>query len=188
MALTNRRKMEIIKEIVRIIYNIDPCDNVDINSFEYKFIETLRETCDGSQESIERLRNLISQMIHLASLKKDGPSYENGEHKYTVFFNVCQMLSSIYGDVGLPKNIEDLFYFPLETPKRLRIDIINKISYCFRRGYVGSSTWKYCKLSKLKGIGERTICNIVCFYTHGTLPEIAAGGSIDIYYARQVVD
>ena len=159
--------MDRIKEIVRIIYNIDPCDNVDINSFEYKFIETLRESCDGSQESIERLVNLTSQMIYLASLKKVG---------------------TIYGDVGLPKDIEDLFHFPLETPKRLRIDIINKISYCFRRGYVGSSTWKYCKLSKLKGIGERTICNIVCFYTHGALPEIAAGGSIDMYYARQVVD
>ncbi len=178
MGLTNRRKMERIKEIVRIIYNID---NVDINSFEYKFIETLRETCDGSQESIEQLVNLTSQMTHLASLK-------NNEYIIKVFQNVCQMLLTIYGDVGLPKDIEDLFYFPLETPKRLRIDVIDKISYCFRRGYVGSNTWKYCKLSKLKGIGERTIGNIVCFYKHGTLPEIAAGGSIDIYYARQVVN
>ena len=33
-----RRKMEKIKEIVRILYKIDPCDNVDINSYEYKFI------------------------------------------------------------------------------------------------------------------------------------------------------
>ena len=181
MGLTNIRKMERIKEIVRIIYNIDPCDNVDINSFEYKFIETLRETCDGSQESIDRVVNLTSQMAYLASLK-------NNEHITKVFQNVCQMLLTIYGDVGLPKDIEDLFYFPLETPKRLRIDVIDKISYCFRRGYVGSNTWKYCKLSKLKGIGERTICNIVCFYTHGTLPEIAAGGSIDIYYARQVIN
>tara|TARA_A100001015_G_scaffold263283_1_gene310145 strand:- start:1249 stop:1785 length:537 start_codon:yes stop_codon:yes gene_type:complete len=178
MVLTDRRKMERIKEIVRIIYNID---NVDINSFEYKFIETLRETCDGSQESIERLVNLTSKMEYLASLK-------NNEHVTRVFQNVCHMLLTIYGDVGLPKDIEDLFYFPLETPKRLRIDMINKISYCFRRGYVGSNTWKYCKLSKLKGIGERIICNIVCFYKHGTLPEIAAGGSIDIYYARQVIN
>ena len=178
MDLTNRRKMDRIKEIVRIIYNID---NVDINSFEYKFIETLRETCDGSQESIEQLVNLTSQMTYLASLK-------NNEYITKVFQNVCHMLLTIYGDVGFPKDIEDLFYFPLETPKRLRIDMINKISYCFRRGYVGSNTWKYCKLSKLKGIGERTICNIVCFYTHGTLPEIAAGGSIDIYYARQVIN
>ena len=173
--------MERIKEIVRIIYNIDPCDNIDIDSFEYKFIETLRETCDGSQESIDRVVNLTSQMTYLASLK-------NNEHVTRVFQNVCHMLLTIYGDVGLPKDIEDLFYFPLETPKRLRIDMINKISYCFRRGYVGSNTWKYCKLSKLKGIGQRTICNIVCFYTHGTLPEIAAGGSIDIYYARQVIN
>tara|TARA_Y100000389_G_scaffold197526_1_gene232282 strand:+ start:5678 stop:6199 length:522 start_codon:yes stop_codon:yes gene_type:complete len=173
MGLTNRRKMERIKEIVRIIYNVD---NVDINSFEYKFIETLRETCDGSQESIEQLVNLTSQMTHLASLKKVGPSYGHGEHKYKVFQKVCHMLLTIYGDVGLPKDIEDLFYFPIETPKRLRIDMINKISYCFRRGYIGSNTWKYCKLSKLKGIGERTIGNIVCFYSDGILPEITVGG------------
>jgi len=183
-----RRKMEKIKEIVRILYNIDPCDNIDINSYEYKFIETLRETCDGSQESIERLENLTSQMMYLASLKNVGPSYQNGEHRYKAFQNVCHMLSTIYKDVGLPKNIEDLFYFPMETPKRLRIDMINEISYGFRRGYIHLNNWKYCKLSKLKGIGKRTIGNIVCFYTHGTLPEIAAGGSIDFYYARQVVD
>ena len=173
--------MERIKEIVRIIYKIDPCDNVDINSFEYKFIETLRETCDGSQESIDRVVNLTSQMAYLASLK-------NNEHVTRVFQNICHILLTIYGDIGLPKDIEDLFYFPLETPKRLRIDMINKISYCFRRGYINSNSWKYCKLSKLKGFGERTIGNIVCFYTHGTLPEIAAGGSIDIYYARQVIN
>ena len=143
MALTNRRKMDRIKEIVRILYNINPCDYVDIDSFEYKFIETLRETCDGSQESIERLENLTSQIKHLASLKNVGPSYENGEHKYNAFQNVCHMLSTIYKDVGLPKDIEDLFHFPIETPQRLRIDMINKISYCFRRGYVGSNTWKY---------------------------------------------
>ena len=120
MGLTNRRKMDKIKEIVRILYNIDPCDNVDINSFECKFIETLRENCDGSQESIEQLENLTSQMVYLASLK-------NNEYVTKVFQNVCQMLLTIYGDVGLPKDIEDLFHFPLETPKRLRIDTINRI-------------------------------------------------------------
>jgi hypothetical protein len=173
--------MERIKEIVRILYNIEPCDNVNINSYEYKFIEVLRETCDGNQESIERLVNLTSQMMYLASLK-------NNEHVTRVFQKVCDILSTIYGDVGLPKDIKDLFYFPMETPKRIKEEIINEISYGFRRGYIHSDTWKYCKLSKLKGVGKRTIGNIVCFYTHGTLPEIAAGGSIDFYYARQVVN
>ena len=177
--------MEKIKEIVRIIYGID---NVDINSYEYKFIETLRENCDGSQESIERLVNLTSQMTHLASLKKDRSRYGNNEYVTQVFQKVCDILSTIYGDVGLPKDIEDLFYFPMETPKRIKEEIINKISYGFRRGYIHLDTWKYCKLSKLKGVGKRTIGNIVCFYTHGTLPEIAAGGLIDFYYARGVID
>ena len=180
--------MERIKEIVRILYKIDPCDNIDINSFEYQFIETLRENCDGSQESIERLVNLTSQMTHLASLKKDRSRYGNNEYVTQVFQKVCDILSTIYGDVGLPKDIEYLFHFPMGTPKRIKEEIINKISYCFRRGYINSNDWKYCKLSKLKGFGERTIGNIVCFYTHGTLPEIAAGGSIDFYYARQVVN
>lgn len=180
--------MDRIKEIVRILYNIDPCDNVDINSFECKFIETLRENCDGGQESIERLENLISQIKHLASLKNGRPSYEGGEHRYKSFQNVCHMLSTIYKDVGLPKDIEDLFHFPMETPKRIKEEIIDKISYGFRRGYIHSDTWKYCKLSKLRGVGKRTIGNIVCFYTHGTLPEIAAGGTIDFYYARGVVN
>lgn len=180
--------MDKIKEIVRILYNIVPCDDVDINSFECKFIETLRENCDGSQESIERLENLTSQIKHLASLKNVGPSYQNGEHRYNAFQNICHILSTIYKDVGLPKDIEYLFHFPMGTPKRIKEEIINKISYCFRRGYINSNDWKYCKLSKLKGIGERTIGNIVCFYTHGTLPEIAAGGSIDMYYARGVID
>ena len=180
--------MERIKEIVRILYNIEPCDNVNINSYEYKFIEVLRETCDGSQESIERLVNLTSQMMFLASLKKDRSRYGNNEYVTQVFQKVCDILSTIYGDVGLPKDIKDLFYFPMETPKRIKEEIINEISYGFRRGYIHSDTWKYCKLSKLKGVGKRTIGNIVCFYTHGTLPEIAAGGSIDFYYARQVVN
>ena len=180
--------MDRIKEIVRILYNTDPCDNVDINSFECKFIETLRENCDGSQESIERLVNLTSQMMYLASLKKDRSRGGNNEYVTQAFQNVCHMLSTIYGDVGLPKDIEDLFHFPMETPKRIKEEIINKISYGFRRGYIHSDTWKYCKLSKLKGVGKRTIGNIVCFYTHGTLPEIAAGGTIDFYYARGVVN
>ena len=177
--------MDRIKEIVRILYKID---NIDINSFEYQFIETLRENCDGSQESIERLVNLTSQMTHLASLKKDRSRYGNNEYVTQVFQKVCYILSTIYGDVGLPKDIEDLFYFPMETPKRIKEEIINRISYGFRRGYIHLDNWKYCKLSKLKGVGKRTIGNIVCFYTHGTLPEIAAGGSIDFYYARGVID
>ena len=177
--------MDRIKEIVRILYCID---NIDINSYEYKFIETLRENCDGSQESIERLVNLTSQITHLASLKKNRSRYGNNEYVTQVFQKVCYILSTIYGDVGLPKDIKDLFYFPMETPKRIKEEIINRISYGFRRGYNHLDNWKYCKLSKLKGVGKRTIGNIVCFYTHGTLPEIAAGGSIDFYYARGVID
>ena len=116
MDLTNRRKMDRIKEIVRIIYNID---NVDINSFEYKFIETLRETCDGSQESIEQLVNLTSQMTYLASLK-------NNEYITKVFQNVTNIfypklsggchanrdIPKLITDSGLKIDEKDTMYLP----------------------------------------------------------------------------
>ena len=55
----------------------------------------------GNSHPLESI--LTSQIEHLASLKNVGPSYQNGEHRYNAFQNVYHMLSTIYGDVGLPK-------------------------------------------------------------------------------------
>ena len=156
------RGMDKIQEIVQKIYNKE-CSQ---DSYEYCLIKFLRETCDSSQENIVSLKSLVENLMCLAVLKGSRNKFIYKTYKKLAF-----MLTIIYNDVGLPSNIYDIFF---DFPERFAEDtdrIINRIANSIN---VRNPTrfWEYCRLSEIKGIGKKSIINIVHWSLHGTLPEL----------------
>ena len=156
------RGMDKIQEIVQKIYNKE-CSQ---DSYEYCLIKFLRETCNSSQENIVSLKSLVENLMCLAVLKGSRNKFIYKTYKRLAF-----MLTIIYSDVGLPSNIYDIFF---DFPERFAEDtdrIINRIANSIN---VRNPTrfWEYCRLSEIKGIGKKSIINIVHWSLHGTLPEL----------------
>jgi len=157
------RRMDKVQEIVKKIYDKDSTPECP----EYRLIKFLRETCDSSQENIISLKSLIENLMCLAILKGNTNNFV-----YKTYKRLAYILTLIYGDVGLPPNIIDIFKFPnsnytLEIQNRVIYTLSNSIykrfpPYC----------WRYCQLSRLEGVGKKSIINIVHWKLYGTLPEL----------------
>ena len=156
--------MERIIQIVKDVWNIE---NVNIEGGRFKLIESLRLTCDSSQDNIQKLKDLVEYLVCLAILKK-----EECIHKYTTYKHLCFVLTKIYEDVGLPGDVKDIFDFNGNTPDVINSIMIELCNWPNTNGGFIPHTWGMCKFSKFSGIGKKSVMNIVHFYVHGTLPEI----------------
>jgi hypothetical protein len=156
--------MEKTKQIVKDIWNVR---NVDIEGSRYRLIESLRLTCDSSQDNKEKLKDFIEHLMCLAIIKKRECIY-----KYTAYKKVCYVLATIFEDVGLPGNVRDLFNFGRIEEIRINniMDALN--SWPNANGGHIPRPWTKCQLRSLPGFGKKSVMNIVHFYAHGTLPEI----------------
>jgi hypothetical protein len=157
------RRTDKIQEIVKKIYNKDSTPECS----EYKLIKFLRETCDSSQENIVSLKNLIENLLCLAILKGNTNNFV-----YKIYKKLAYVLTIIYSDVGLPTNIIDIFKFPNSN---YTLEIQNQVIYTLSNSIHRIFTpycWRYCQLSKLEGIGKKSIINIVHWKLYGTLPEL----------------
>ena len=113
------RRTDKIQEIVKKLYNKE-CTT---DSYEYRLIKFLRETCNSSQENIASLKSLVENLMCLAVLKGNTNNFAYQAYKKLAF-----MLTIIYNDVGLPSNIYDIFF---DFPERFAEDtdrIINRIA------------------------------------------------------------
>jgi len=155
--------MDKVKEIVKKLYDKESTPEC----LEYKLIKFLRETCDSSQEKKDSLKSLVENLMCLAVLKGKKNSFV-----YTTYKRLCYILVTIYSDVGLPPNVIDIFKFPNSN---YTLDVRDQVIYTlgnsiYRR--FPPYCWKYCQLSRLEGIGKKSIINIVHWSLHGTLPEL----------------
>lgn len=155
--------MDKIQEIVKKIFNKE-CTK---DSYEYCLIKCLREKCDGSQENIVSLKNLMENLMCLAILKGNTNIFA-----YQTYKRLAYILSVIYNDVGLPPNILDIFFnFPESFTASDTIRIVNRLADSINSRNV-PYFWEYCRLSEIRGIGKKSIINIVHWSLLGTLPEL----------------
>jgi hypothetical protein len=156
------RRTDKIQEIVKKLYNKD--SNPECR--EYLLIKFLRETCDSSQENIVSLKSLIENLMCLAILKGNINSY-----KYKTYKRLAYILTIIYGDVGLPPNIRDIFYWPSRFTTGMKNEIIHNLAHSINDRNI-SNYWQRCKLWRLEGVGKKSIINIIHWKLYGTLPEL----------------
>ena len=157
------RRMDKVQEIVKKLYDKDSTPECS----EYKLIKFLRETCDRSQENIVSLKSLIENLMCLAILKGNTNNFV-----YKTYKKLAYILTIIYGDVGLPPNIIDIFKFPNSN---YTLEIQNQVIYTLSNSIYRRFPpycWNYCQLSRLEGIGKKSIINIVHWSLRGTLPEL----------------
>lgn len=158
-----RQRMDKVQEIVKKLYDKDSTPECS----EYKLIKFLRETCDSSQENIISFKSLIENLMCLAVLKKNKNSFV-----YKTYKRLAYILVTIYSDVGLPPNIIDIFKFPnLNYTLEIQNQVIHTLSNSIYRRFP-PYCWKYCQLSRLEGVGKKSIINIIHWKLHGTLPEL----------------
>lgn len=156
------RRMDEVQKIVKKLYNKE-CTT---DSYEYCLIKFLRETCNSSQENIVSLKNLVENIMCLAVLKGNTNNFV-----YKTYKKLAYILTIIYSDVGLPPNIIDTFSWYIEYTLEHKNIIINRIADSINmRNPTGY--WEYCRLAEIKGIGKKSIINIVHWCLRGTLPEI----------------
>ena len=155
-------RMDKVQEIVKKIYDKDSTPECP----EYRLIKFLRETCDSSQENIVSLKSLIENLMCLAILKGNTNNFV-----YKTYKRLAYILTIIYGDVGLPPNIIDIFYWPSRFTLENKNLIINNLADSINDRNI-SNYWQRCKLSILEGVGKKSIINIVHWSLHGTLPEL----------------
>lgn len=152
-----------IKEIVKRVYNIE---NVNLNGFRYRLVESLRNKCDGSQENKKLLEDLIEHLMCLAILKKRENVY-----KYNTYKKLCFILTHIFEDVGLPGDVKYLFNFDRQNQNTIN-SIIRQLNNWNNRSSFIPYTWRMCKLRCFQGIGKKSVMNIIYFYNNRTLPDI----------------
>ena len=157
------RRMDKVQEIVKKLYDKDSTPECS----EYKLIKFLRETCDRSQENIVSLKSLIENLMCLAILKGNTNNFV-----YKTYKKLAYILTIIYSDVGLPHNVIDIFKFPNSN---YTLEIQNQVIYTLSNSIYRRFPpycWRYCQLSRLEGVGKKSIINIVHWSLHGTLPEL----------------
>jgi hypothetical protein len=155
------RRMDEVQKIVKKIYNKDSTPECR----EYRLIKFLRETCDSSQENIVSLKSLIENLMCLAILKGNTNNFV-----YKTYKKLAYILTIIYGDVGLPPNIIDIFYWPSSFTLEYKNRVISTLGDSINRRSIYYSD--FCRLSEIRGIGKKSIINIVHWSLHGTLPEL----------------
>ncbi len=155
------RRMDEVQKIVKKIYNKDSTPECR----EYRLIKFLRETCDSSQENIVSLKSLIEHLMCLAILKGNTNNFV-----YKTYKRLAYILTLIYGDVGLPSNIIDIFYWPSSFTLEYKNRVISTLGDSINRRSIYYSD--FCRLSEIRGIGKKSIINIVHWSLHGTLPEL----------------
>lgn len=156
-----------MERIIQIVKNIWNVRNVNVEGFRYRLIESLTIHCDSSQDNKNRLQDLIENLMCLAVQKKRECIY-----KYTTYKNLSYCLTNIFGDVGLPSDIKDLFDFGRANDRAID-NIMNALnSWPNENGGYIPYHWNKCKLARFPGVGKKSVMNIVYFYAHGTLPEI----------------
>ena len=150
--LYNYYTMDKVQDIVYKLYNKE-CTQ---DCHEYKLIECLREPCNGSQGMKKFLKSLIENLMCLAVLKG-----KDNIHVYNIYKKLCHNLIVIYGDVGLPSDIKDLFNFGRANTSSIN-NIMNQLNSWPNPNFIGyiPYSWKLCKLSKLKGVGKKSVMNI----------------------------
>ena len=153
--------MDEVQKIVKKIYNKDSTPECR----EYRLIKFLRETCDSSQENIVSLKSLIEHLMCLAILKGNTNNFV-----YKTYKRLAYILTIIYGDVGLPSNIIDIFYWPSSFTLEYKNRVISTLGDSINRRSIYYSD--FCRLSEIRGIGKKSIINIVHWSLHGTLPEL----------------
>ena len=156
------RRTDKIQEIVKKLYNKE-CTT---DSYEYRLIKFLRETCNSSQENIVSLKSLVENLMCLAVLKGNTNNFAYQAYKKLAF-----MLTIIYNDVGLPPNILDTFLWPSRYTLERKNRIINRIADSINMRNP-TAYWEYCRLSEIRGIGKKSVINIVHWNLRGTLPQI----------------
>ena len=157
-----------IEEIVKRVYDIE---NVNLNGFRYKFIESLRDKCDGSLENKKLLEDLVEHLMCLAILKKRENVY-----KYNTYKKLCFILTHVFEDVGLPTEVKDLFRFRRQNQNTID-NIMRQLNNWNERSNFIPYTWRMCKLRCFQGIGKKSIMNIIYFYNNRTLPDIIVSRS-----------
>lgn len=158
-----RSENDKVKEIIQKLYNKE-CTT---DSYEYCLIKFLREKCDSSQENIVSLKNLMENLMCLAILKGNTNIFS-----YKTYKRLAYILSVIYNDVGLPPNILDIFFsFPSSYTEEDKNRIVNRLADSINMRNP-TKYWEYCRLSEIRGIGKKSIINIVHWSLRGTLPEI----------------
>lgn len=156
--------MEKTKQIVKNIWDVR---NVDIDGYRYRLIESLRLTCDSSQDNKEKLQDFIEHLMCLAIIKKRECIY-----KYAAYKKVCYVLATIFEDVGLPSNVRDLFDFGRMEEFRINNIMEALNSWPNANGGHIPRLWTKCQLRSLPGVGKKSVMNLIHFYAHGALPEI----------------
>lgn len=152
-----------IKEIVKRVFNIE---NVNLNGFRYRLVESLRNKCDGSQENKKLLQDLIEHLMCVAILKKRENIY-----KYNTYKNLCFILTHVFEDIGLPGDVKYLFNFDRQNQNTIN-SIIRELNNWNNRSSFIPYTWRMCKLRYFQGIGKKSVMNIIYFYNNRTLPDI----------------
>jgi hypothetical protein len=157
-----------IKEIVKRVYDIE---NVNLNGFRYRLVESLRYKCDGSQENKKLLEDLIEHLMCLAILKKRENVY-----KYNTYKKLCFILTHVFEDVGLPGDVKYLFNFDRQNQNTIN-GIMRQLNNWNNRSSFIPYTWRMCKLRCFQGIGKKSVMNIIYFYNNRTLPDIIVSRS-----------
>ena len=156
--------MEKTKQIVKDVWDVT---NVDIDGYRYRLIESLRLTCDSSQDNKEKLQDFIEHLMCLAIIKKRECIY-----KYIAYKKVCYVLATIFEDVGLPSDVKDLFDFGRMDELRINNIMEALNSWPNANGGHIPRPWTKCQLRSLPGVGKKSVMNLIHFYVHETLPEV----------------
>tara|TARA_B100000674_G_C37868268_1_gene928188 strand:+ start:145 stop:975 length:831 start_codon:yes stop_codon:yes gene_type:complete len=156
-------EQERVIQIVKDIWNVR---DVNDEGREYALIQGIRQHCDSSQNNKDKLKDLVEHLMCLAILKKRECIY-----KYKAYKKVCFVLATVFEDVGLPDDIIRLFYFD-NTDDWSETRMNELYNWPNENGGRIPRNWKKCQLSKLPGVGKKSVMNIFHFYRHGTLPEI----------------